>query len=77
MIPEEKLNYMKKAGYKKVTPEGVKNEAAKFNISDDEVSKFKYYRLLHNGDTMFYTEQYIENHSINELEKNFRKFDSY
>jgi hypothetical protein len=77
MISQEKLTWMKKVGYKEITPEEVKNKIAEFGISNDEVSRFKYFRPLCNGDIMLYREQYLETHSIKELERNFQRHNSF
>lgn len=77
-MDEFKLQYLKENGYVEFDKEEIRKEIKANNISSDKyienwISKYKYYRLMSDGQKMFYDEEYLISHSIEEIEAGFAK----
>ncbi|WP_058953191.1 hypothetical protein [Clostridium tyrobutyricum] len=77
-IDKSKLKYLGKNGYVVFDKQEIRKELELKNIYPDEyienwMRKFKYYRLMSDGKKMFYSDEYIKNHTIEEIETAFQK----
>lgn len=77
LLDEGKLQYLKDNGYFEVSKEEVREELSKFRMPwarrEEAINKYKYYRIMSDGQKMFFSQEYLESHSIEELEDNFKK----
>jgi hypothetical protein len=77
-LDEYKLQYLKLNGYIEFDKEKIRKELESKNIYScqyiqDWINKYKYYRLMSDGTKMFYSFEYIKNHTVKEIEIAFQK----
>ena len=76
-MEQSKLQYLKNNSYIEFDKEEIRKELKDKRYSDEcierWINKYKYYRLMSDGQKMFYSEEYTENHTIEEIEKAFQK----
>lgn len=74
---KEILQIKKELGLIEFDKKEIKQELLGKNFTNEDaqlwIDKYKYYRLMFDGTKMFYSEEYIVSHSINELEAIFQK----
>ena len=75
-MEENKAKYLQENGYIEFNKQEVIEELTQKFGKDKAIKiaqKYKYYKVMSDGNKMFYSENYIEKHSIDELEKVFNE----
>ncbi|MDP4144132.1 MAG: hypothetical protein Q8936_06550 [Bacillota bacterium] len=77
-MQRDKLKYIKDKGFIEFDKDQmIKELTEKGTFSEEKirelVSRYKYYIIMSNGNKMFYSADYIENHTIEEIEASFKK----
>jgi hypothetical protein len=78
-MEQSKIDYMNKNGIVEFDKEAMIQKYIKeyhwtYEKAHKHLDKFKYHRIMPNGRNAFYSEEYIQNHSVEELEKRFSRY---
>lgn len=77
-IDKFKLQYLKQNGFIEFDKQELKEELESKHVYSDKdienwINKYKYYRLMSDGEKMFYSIEYVKEHTIEEIEEAFQK----
>lgn len=74
---KKKQEYLKANGYNKVDEMDMRKELKGKNYSEEsiqeKIKKYKYYKIMPSGKKMYYSEEFLNSHTAEELEKEWKK----
>ena len=77
ILDQNKLQYLREHGFVKFDKKAIRKELEDENHSKEYINnwlkKYKYCRLMSDGQKMFYSEEYLNLNSIEEIEASFLK----